>query len=191
MRAKLSFLFCLAAAAGLLGACGGADNYYRLNAIEAAPTGASSGVSVGVGPVVLPAYIDRPEVVFESGPNEFQIPPNALWIGTLQENISRALAADLGAILHSRNVREAGAGDFKPQYRIALDIRRFHGISGREAVLDLSWKIEDGNTRQILARRSETFREPIKGDGYAAVVAAQSRLLEQCARAMAASWPGR
>ena len=172
---------------GLLTACGGArENYYRLSATAPAARGISaSGLSVAVGPVTLPSYIDRAEIVFASGPNEFQIPTNALWIGSLQENISRTVASDLGHVLGSRNVRAGLESGFKPRYRVALDLRQFHGISGQEAILDLSWRIQDGGSGELISRHSATFHERIIGDGYDQLVAAESRLLEQAAAAIA------
>lgn len=189
MSVTLRFVFSLCLL-GLLAACGGAkEKYYRLSATAAPTGGSASGVSVAVGPVSLPSYLDRAEVVFASGPNEYQIPPNALWAGSLQENISRTVAADLGGILGSGNVRASVERGFKPRYRVALEVRQFHGISGREAVLDLSWRIErDGGT---IARGSRDFRERIVGDGYEPLVAAESRLLGQAARTIAASLRGR
>ncbi len=175
--------------ASLLAACGGAgDNYYRLSATAPASRGASaSGLSVAIGPVTLPSYIDRAEIVFAIGPNEFQIPSNALWIGSLQENIARTVASDLGHVLGSSNVRAGSEPGFKPRYRVALDFRQFHGISGQEAILELSWRIKDGASGASLSRHSASFREPIIGDGYEPLVAAESRLLGQAAAAIAAS----
>ncbi len=182
-----SFLCC--ALLGLCGACGGAGaSYYRLDATAAATAGnANSGPSVAVGPVALPSYLDRAEIVFASGPNEFQIPNDALWAGSLQDNISRAVAADLGRLLGSGNVRTAREPGFQPRYRVALDIRKFHGISGQDAILDLSWSIQSGEGGEILSRHSAVFRERIAGDGYGPLVAAESRLLEKCAAAIARS----
>jgi uncharacterized protein len=174
---------------GLLTACGGArETYYRLNATAAASTGGSdSGLSVAIGPVVIPSYIDRAEIVFATGPNEFQIPTNALWIGSLQENVSRTVAADLRRVLGSRNVLSSFEAGSTPRYRVALDIRHFHGISGQEAILDLSWRIQDGASGALLSQHSASFQESIIGDGYDPLVAAESRLLAQCAAAIARS----
>ena len=80
---------------------------------------------------------------------------------------------------------------FKPRYRVALDIRQFHGISGKEAILELSWRIQEGAGGQTISRHNGTFREPIIGDGYGPLVKAESRLLEQCAQAIATSLRGR
>ncbi|MEO5717960.1 MAG: PqiC family protein [Chthoniobacterales bacterium] len=175
--------------AGLLSACGGAgENYYRLSATAPASRGASaSALSVAIGPVTLPSYIDRAEIVFASGPNEFQIPTNALWIGSLQENIARTVASDLGQVLGSSNVRAGSELGFNPRYRVALDLRQFHGISGQEAILELSWRVKDGASGASLSRHSATFHETIIGDGYNPLVAAESRLLGQAAAAIAKS----
>lgn len=175
--------------ASLLTACGGAgENYYRLSATAPASRGGSaSGLSVAIGPVTLPSYIDRAEIVFASGPNEFQIPTNALWVGSLQENIARTVASDLGRLLGSSNVRAGTEPGFNPRYRVALDLRQFHGISGQEAILELSWRIKDGSSGASLSRHSASFHEPIIGNGYDSLVAAESRLLGQAAAAIAQS----
>ncbi len=191
MNAPFRFVLCLGLA-GLLAGCGSKEKFYRLGAADAPAVGGSgSGLSVMIGPVSLPSYIDRPEVVFASGSNEFQVPADALWIGSLKENISRAVASELGQILRSRNVRSSLDGGFQPRYRVALEVKQFHGISGREAILDLSWRIQSGASGSILSRHSGSFREPIVGDGYGPLVKAESRLLAQASQAIAASLRGR
>ncbi len=164
--------------------CGSKSEFYRLSAEAPAAATGGSAISLGVGPVSLPGYIDRSELVFQSGPNEFQIPPNVSWAGSLQDNIAAVLARDLQAQLGAREVLAypwpAGRA---PRRRVALDVRQFHGISGSDAILEASWRIEGAS----VSHGGGTFREPINGDGYAAVVAAESRLLAQCAAAIAAS----
>lgn len=193
MTPPLRLVLCFSLALLLAGCGGGKEKFYRLSAVDAAATGGSSpsGLSVAVGPVLLPSYLDRPELVFANGPNEFQVPSNALWIGSLQENISRTMAADLGLALHSRNVRAALGAGFTPRYRVPLEIKQFHGISGQEAILDLSWRIQSGASGRTISRHSGSFRARIVGDGYAPLVAAESDLLAQAARSIAASLPGR
>ncbi len=181
----------LAVVAGL-SACGGpAQKYYQLGSDGAALTG-TTGLSVGVGPVSLPGYVDRAELVFQSGPNEFQVPADAHWTGGLKENISRVLAADLGRRLHSGNVLSfpwnPGA---KLRYQVAVDVSQFHAISGQGAILEVSWRVLTPDGKSTVRRGNGTFHEPIAGDGYAAVVAAENNLLAQLADSMAASLRGR
>ena len=163
--------------------CGSKAEFYRLSAEAPAAATGRSEISLGVGPISLPGYIDRSELVFQSGPNEFQIPPNVSWAGSLQDNIAAVLARDLQTQLGAREVLSypwpAGRA---PRRRVVLDVRQFHGISGSDAILEASWRIEGSS-----AHGGGIFREPINGDGYAAVVAAESRLLAQCAAAIAHS----
>ena len=171
----------------LAAGCGSKAEFYRLSAEAPAAATGHSEISLGVGPISLSGYIDRSELVFQSGPNEFQIPPNVSWAGSLQENIAAVLARDLQAQLGAREVLTyPWPSGRAPRRRVALDVRQFHGISGIDAILEASWRIEDsgGSTS---SRGGGTFREPINGDGYAAVVAAESRLLAQCAAAIARS----
>ncbi len=167
--------------------CGGsAQEYYRLSAAPAGADHRSGGVHIGVGPISLPAYVDRAELVYQSSDNRFEVPANAHWVGSLRENVARVLADDLGTALHSGRVAlypwPAGA---QPDYTVSADIRQFHGISGDDAILEVSWHLKaNGHT---IRQSRDTLREPIQGDGYNAVVAAESRLLEQFAARIARS----
>lgn len=185
----LSRRFILCAAALFLVSCGSKQEFYRLSAAPAASAGGGGdrSISLGVGPITLPGYIDRSELVFQSGPNEFQVPPNVSWTGSLQENIATVLARDLQEELGAREVLTSPwpAGR-APARRVTLNVRQFHGISGSDAVLDTSWRIQNSSGGTV-SHGGGTFREPIQGDGYAAVVAAESRLLAQCAAAIANS----
>jgi uncharacterized lipoprotein YmbA len=175
-------------AAFLLAGCGSKQEYYRLSAESAATSGGGDrSISLGVGPIALPSYIDRSELVFQSGPNEFQIPPNVSWAGSLEENIAAVLARDLQEQLGAREVLTyPWPSGRAPTRRVTLDIRQFHAISGSDAILDLDWRVQN-SSGGTLAHGSGRFRESIQGDGYAAVVAAESRLLAQCAAAIAQS----
>ncbi len=170
----------------LLSACGSRAHYYRLSAEAPARHGRTS-VSVGVGPVTLPGYVDRRELVYASRPNEFAIPPDALWASPLRENMTRVLTEDLRRLLGSREVVSyPWSGRRAPAQQVVLDVRRFHALSGKYAVLDVGWRITNASGG-VRSRHSASLREPIDGDGYAPVVAAQSRLLARCAERIAAS----
>ena len=183
-------LLCLAAplAAALLTGCGGTkQKFYQLSADAVAPTG-TAGLSVGVGPITLPGYIDRAELVFQSGANQYQIPTDANWIGSLKENISRTLAADLGARLHSGNVLPFPWNPAtKLRYHVAVDVAQFNAVSGEGVILVASWRVLNGSDDSLVARHNARFQDRVDGDGYDPVVAAESRLLARLADAMATS----
>ena len=189
MKTTLPFLAsAFAAATLLLAGCGGKpQEYYRLSAVSGGPT-RGGGVAVGLGPVTLPAYVDRAQLVFQSGTNEFQVPAKASWAGPLGENVTQVLADDLGRRLDSGNVlRYPWPPNSSLRYQVVVNVEQFHSISGSEAILDVSWLVEEPASRQILSRHKASFHAPVQGDGYGPVVAAESQLLDQLAGAVARS----
>jgi uncharacterized lipoprotein YmbA len=60
----LLYLLVLPAALALV-SCTTPETYYRLSA-DGPPPPTGAGFALGVGPVALPDYIDRPELVFQS-----------------------------------------------------------------------------------------------------------------------------
>lgn len=174
----------------LLTGCGGGEKFYRLTSDGSAPTRAA-GVSVGIGPVALPGYIDRAELVFQSGANEFQVPPGARWTGTLGENVLNALRDDVGRRLGSGNVLTFPWPPGSPvRYQVAIDVRTFHAVSGGSATLECSWRVIEPSSGRALSRHNGSYQENIAGDGYDPVVAAESRLLAQLADGIVHSLPG-
>lgn len=175
-------------AAALLSACGGTkEQYYRLTSAGPAVT-KTTGRAVAIGPVILPAYVDRAELVFQNGPNLFEIPAKVRWAGALQENFAQVLASDVGQRLGSGNVAANPApGDTRFRYRVSVMVRQFHAMSGQGAILDVAWRVEDASTRQVLRNGNGSFNSAIHGDGYAPVIAAESDLVEQLAAAICRS----
>ena len=192
MKILLCVRFALLMATLVLTSCGGgAQKYYQLSADGPVPTG-NAGITLAVGPVTLPAYVDRAELVFQSGPNEFEVPPDAHWAGSLKENISRVLAADLGRRLGSGNVLSFPWNPTaRPRYQIAIDVSQFHAISGQGAVLEAAWRLETPDGKATIRRGNAIFHEPIAGDGYGPVVSAENNLLGQLADAMTPMVRGR
>ena len=167
------------------------DNFYLLSAVgHPAGAGTGNGRLIGVGPVSLPDYIDRAELVFQSDTNRFQVPPDQRWAGDLRDNVSDVLAINLGRRLSGSRVQEY---PWDPSdtlsYSVPVTIRQFHAISGGDAILDVRWEIREGANGEVLRRGSRVFTEGLSEQGYAGVVAAESRLLGQLADAIAAGMP--
>jgi uncharacterized lipoprotein YmbA len=76
---------------------------------------------------------------------------------------------------------------FQPDVRIALDIRRFDGRLGEYAVLDATWVLIDPGEDVPLHVGRTIIQEATDGEGYDALVAAQSRALGLLCRDIAAA----
>jgi uncharacterized protein len=170
----------------LLAGCGvGARSFYMLTADGPSPSG--SGLGIGVGPVSLAEYIDRPNLVIAESPHQLGIAENHRWAGDLSSSITRVTAANLGRRLNTGNVRGyPWRGDEGIRYQVTLDIRQLHAAEDGHAVIEAGWRVYSLPERRIKASRTFVDREPLKSDGYPALVAAQSKLLSRLADDIAA-----
>lgn len=169
-------------------ACGaGPKSYYMLTADGAAPTG-SSGMGIGVGPVTLAEYIDRPNLVVQEQTNQVGIASDHRWAGALDASIARVTSTNLGRRMGTGNIRTyPWPRDEGLRYQVTIDVREFHGGADGHAVIEAGWRAYALPERRMIASRNFTAREPLEKDGYQPLVAAQSRLLSQLADDIASS----
>src|SRR5262245_11281949 len=99
MRAdRITWLLLTTVGLTLAGCMSVADptKYYVLSATEPrepAPTAAASGVAVGVGPVLIPSYLDRVQIVTRSASGEVDVAKYERWAEPLESGVAQVLAA--------------------------------------------------------------------------------------------------
>ncbi|HET7318104.1 MAG TPA: PqiC family protein [Nitrospirota bacterium] len=152
------------------------SNFYSLGS-TAKPVAASAGYSVAVGPVTVPAEVDRPQMVVRVGPNEVVVEEFHRWASSLPDAIARAVAGNLSAALGTPYVSvypeptSAGA-----RYRVVIDVMGFDSAPGESASLDAVWAVR--SARDGTSRAGRTLaREAPQEKGYPALAAAHSRAL--------------
>ena len=59
----------------------------------------SKGLTIGVGPIRFPDYLDRPGIVTRSSGNTIEIAEFDLWAGSLKDDFMRILAENLSILL--------------------------------------------------------------------------------------------
>ena len=181
-----AILAIVCAAAALVAGCASSppSRFYTLHA-TAAPTATPSTLFVAVGPVTVPAVVDRPEFVVSTGPNEIQMDEFNRWASPLQNSIARAIAENLVALLGTPRVilfPQQLATD--PDYRIAVEVRSFDSEPGKAAAIDAVWTIRRAKDGKTQTGRTSA-RESVAENGYAALAAAHSRALARLSRDIA------
>jgi uncharacterized protein len=161
-------------------------SFYVLTADGPAPSGGGAGI--GVGPVSLAEYIDRPNLVIAEDANQLGIAEDHRWAGDLAASVTRVTAANLGRRLNSGNVRTyPWRNDNEIRWQVTLDIRQFHGAADGFAIIEAGWRAYSLPDRRLVASRTFVDREPLETDGYQALVAAQSKLLSRLSGDIASS----
>ena len=169
--------------------------YYLLQPMASSVTGEHTGAedggfSVGVGPVRMREYLDRPQIVTRSGENEIHIGLFHSWAEPLGGNFSSTLTHNLSILLQTDRLA-LWPWDRKLEhvdYQIIVDVIRFDGVLGGEAVLIARWYVfsykEGMKTEEIIPKKS-TYTAPMEDDSYEALVAAMSKTLEDFSREVA------
>lgn len=188
------FAFVLATCAALAAGCGTSPTpqYYTLSVDGA--TGVAGPArdlpSIAVGAVTVPDAVDRPQFVIRTGANQVKIDDLHRWAGPLKSELPRVLAGNLsratGNWLISAHPESAS---LVADYRLLVDFQRFEGAPGGEVALDALWTLVAANGDVVRSGRAN-IREPVAGDGYAALVAAYSRGVSQVSSAIAADIKG-
>jgi uncharacterized lipoprotein YmbA len=122
------------------------------------PTGRP--LTLGLGPVKLPPYLNRPEMVRRVAPNQLSFDEFNRWSEPLKDNVVRVLAADLDALLGlDRVIFYPWYSSTPMDYSVAVTVLRFEPQPDGNAVLDARWSIGNGRGEQ-LASRDVHFEHP-------------------------------
>jgi uncharacterized lipoprotein YmbA len=164
---------------GLLGGCSTSPkaNFYTLDPTTLTRTDAPVQVAVLVGPVSVPEFVDRPQIVTRAAGNEVEIDEFARWAAPLRVDIARVMAADLSSLLGSDLVSSSDAGwDTDKVWRVRVNIVRFDSALGDAVTIETLWAVRPPGKTDFVAGRS-LKREAVDGKGYPALVAAHDRAL--------------
>jgi uncharacterized lipoprotein YmbA len=146
---------------------------------------------IGIGPVVWPSYLDRPQIVTRLSPNRISFDEFHRWAGPLEEDFQRVLAENLSKRLQTDYViKYSGKLRNKIRYRVQLQIDQFDGQPGDAVTLKAAWSVIDENSDKTAALHEAAIREPAAGEGFEAMVVAASAAVAELSRQIAAELSG-
>ncbi len=180
----LLILFSLMACAGCAGSA--QSRFYQLSPEknESALTGDASreqSIIVAIGPLRIPDYLDRPQIVTRSDSNELKLAEFDRWAGSLDRDIVRVLVENISSLLPAGSffvtpwvsVVQAPASHV---YRVEVSILRFEGTRGKSVQMKAQWAIYDRH-KGLLIKKESNIKEEVHDTTYKAFVAAMSRSL--------------
>ena len=177
----ISFLVGMAWLAGCTGKSPKSDFYTLGTTPASGPIAAlSRDIAIAVGPVTIPAELDRKQIVTRDAGNRLIVAELSRWAGPLQDNIAAVLTANLAARLGTDKVAPHNRESLFPfTHHVVLNINRFDGNPQSEVLLDVTWSLkQNGVSPPLLVTRTE-IREPVATPDYAGLVAAQSKALAE------------
>lgn len=177
----------------LLSGCArtGSTRFYTLSALSdgepaASPFRTIGNTAIGIGPVSLPDYLDRPQIVTRTSPQELELAEFDKWAGSLKQDVPRVIAENLSTLMGSDQVYIFPWKSSLPiRYQVIIDINRFEAQMGSHADLEAQWTVFENDGRTPIVTRKSTIRKPAKPAAYTAVVQAESEVLSELSREIA------
>ena len=142
--------------------------------------------TVGLGPVRLPPYLDRPQIVTRAAPERVEIASHDRWAAPLDVLFTRTLAEDLREAIPAREVLAwpwpRGAA---VDWTVSVDVLRFERERDGTAVLEARWTVSRRAGAEPIERGRTLARVPAADREMASSVAALGRSLGALARDLA------
>lgn len=183
-------------AAMLASGCGGRGaetRFYVLAPVPGATAPIADGrpMTIGIGPVRLPGYVDRGPIVTRRGAEQIDLGELDRWGEPLADAVPRILTENLATLMPAERFAQFPWMGSRPiQYQVVIDVTRFDGPLGGAVVLESRWRII-GPERKDLGERRFATSEPAGAATYSAQVAAMSRALGALSRDIAAGLAAR
>jgi len=156
--------------------------------MESHEQSAVSDITIGIGPVQLPQFLNRPQIVIRSGPNKLTVSEFHRWGGYLDQDFLRVLAQDISILLPTNRVIEfPWENRADPDFRIAFNVQQFDGQPGNSVLLNVTWTIKEQKGTKALYSKRSIIRQPVSGNDYEALIAAHSQALAALSREIAAA----
>ncbi|MDH5427705.1 MAG: PqiC family protein [Nitrospirota bacterium] len=158
-------------------------HFYLLRAMEtndsfAMEVAKNSALSLGVGPISLPKYLDRPHIVTRISAHEINLAEFHKWGAPLKDNLSNVLLENLSRLLSTNQiVKYPWNRSHLPDYQLSLEVTQFDGAKNQEATLRVRWRLAADDGKRVLEEKTSQFSEVIRGSGYEDLVEAMSRML--------------
>ena len=186
------------ACAMLLSGCGASPvaKYYVLS-VATEPAAASDAAVprdkfIGIGPVVLPDYLDQPQIVIRASSNRLELVEGHRWAEPLTDSFSRVLRENLSLLLGTERVlARSSLPSARGDYQVMVQVLRFDAAPDGIVNLVARWSVTAKDGALLVPTRRSAFDVTPAGTSVEALVAAQSEAVARLSREIAAALTGR
>jgi uncharacterized protein len=147
----------------------------------AAATGTASNTggafTIGLGPIKIPPYLDRPEVVTRAAANRLELSKEDRWGESIQNGFTSAMDRNLAAETGATVIDFPWYNTVHIDMQVQIDVYRFETDSNGTATLSAKWTILDSTGKNILYTVDSNLTQPSKPGDTTEAAAALSRTI--------------
>lgn len=169
--------------------------FYALQAVDASQASEKfnvpASVIIGIGPVKVPEYQNRPQIVTQDTNNLITFAQFDRWGEPLEFALLRLISANLSVMLPDATLEISPWNLSIPvKYQVIMDVVRLESRLDRDLSFTVQWSVIDfENKKMVLTKRSE-FSQPIEPHNYSGLAKTLSMecalLSSEIARALSA-----
>ncbi|CAB5099881.1 hypothetical protein D3OALGA1CA_1355 [Olavius algarvensis associated proteobacterium Delta 3] len=142
---------------------------------------------IGIGPVSLAAYLDRPQIVTRVSPHELKAAELSQWAEPLKNNIARVIRENVSVLTGSEQVfLFPWRRSLRVDYQAAVEVLQFDAAPDGLVTLVAQWAVYGENGKELHINRRTTEESRVSGTGYDAIAKAMSRALGDLSREIVA-----
>ena len=149
--------------------------FYMLQAVDgnqvSKKTNIASDVVIGVGPVKIPEYQDRPQIVTQDKEKMLKFAQFDRWGEPLEIGMTRLIRENLAVMLPEAKFTLYPWNSSVPvKYQVVVEIVQLDSDLDKDLFIVAQWLVIDvQNTKTIIIKRSE-FRQSITPQNYSGLV---------------------
>jgi uncharacterized lipoprotein YmbA len=162
--------------------------FYVLNSLTGSnavikPEAGHNKLTLGIGPINLPEYLDRPQIMTRTGGNELEYTEFHQWAEPLKDNFARVLGENLSVLMDTNRIHQfPWRRSAEIDYQLTVDVINFDGNLEGNSVLTVRWTLYGKDRDKALILQKSTFKQAATGKDYQAMVSALNKTLEQFSR---------
>jgi uncharacterized protein len=145
---------------------------------QASTPGTSTEFVIGLGPIKLPPYLDRPEIVTRTAPNRLELSKEDRWGESLQNGFTNSIERDIAAQTNGAQIIVfPWYNTVHIDMQVQIDVYRFETDGQGLATLSAKWTILDSTGKNILYTVESHLTQPSKAGDMTEAAAALSRTI--------------
>jgi uncharacterized protein len=153
---------------------------------ETKPSAGERCLSIGIGPIRIPDYLDQPRIVTREAQNEIALAEFDRWGEPMKDNLTRLLAKHLSTLLCTETIAFfPWRGGIPIDYRVEMEVLRLDGSLGGNVSLEAWWMVLSGDGKKMLFSKKSSFTEAVGGKDYKSLASSESRALGHLSREIA------
>ncbi len=173
----------------LLAACGSTPSS-RLYVLGTTPVSQTAGIDEALrlvmGPITVPAYLDRPQIVVRDG-GRLRALEFDRWGEPVIDGVAAVLTQQVSAATGIEVLPFMWPGGLGDSWRVPTEIVRFEAETPGTFVLEARWVVMSPDAEEVGDRYRRRYEAPVDVEDPAAIVAAANQTLGRLAADIAVS----